>query len=230
MGNVNTGSSKTTSNSKAVTGAADSIAKQVQSMVGGTTYVAPSAATTGGWAASLNAANDPAYSSGIKSAIDRYSGIAGGQSGMNDPGYTALRSKLQNDVTAGVNSSFNNSGLFGADSNQKSLASGLGDALGGLDYQQYRYGNDQASQAATMLPQLFSAQQLPSSIQQAVGAAQDASAQGKQTGGLDWLTQLTQGLNGASGAAGQTSTEQMPLWTVLLGTAATAAGSAAKGG
>ena len=217
MGNVNTGSTSTKSNSSAVTGAADAIAKQVKGMVGGTTYVAPSATTTGGWQASLNAANDPAYASGIKSAIDRYSGIAGGQSGMNDPGYQAMRSKLQNDVTAGVNTSFNNSGLFGADSNQKSLASGLGDALGGLDYQQYRYGNDQASQAATMLPQLFSAQQLPSSIQQAIGSAQDASAQAKQTGGLDWLTQLTSGLNGASSAVGSTSTTSKPLWQTLLG-------------
>ena len=100
--------------------------------------------------------------------------------------------------------------------------------MGGLDYQQYRYGNDQASQAATMLPQLFSAQQLPSSIQQAVGAAQDASAQSQQTGGLDWLTRLTQGLNGASSAAGQTSTEQMPLWKMLLGAGTTAAGTFGK--
>lgn len=216
MGNVDTGSSKSVSASPAVRKATDTLAGQINGMAGGTMYVAPSSTTQQGWQQALGAAGNADYTSGLQGLIKNYSGIANGTSGLDDPGYTAMRSKLANDVGASVNSTFNNSGLFGSDSNQKSLASGLADSLGALDYQQYRYGNDQKAQAASMLPSLFSAAQLPSAVTQSVGSAQDASAQAKQTGELDWLTRLTSALGGTAEAGGTNKTVSSPLWLQLM--------------
>lgn len=184
-------------------------------------YQAPGSNTTGGWAASLAAANNPAFASGIGGALASYGNrAAGGELGQNDPGYAALRAKLANDVTSSVNSSFNNSGLFGSDSNVRGLASGLTDSLGALDYRQYSDSLARQSEAANMLPQLFAANQLPSSIQQSVGASQDADAAAKAAGPTDYLGKLTSILAGTSGAAGTTtttSTPTPPLWQTLLG-------------
>lgn len=188
---------------------------------GGSSYVAPSSTTTSGWQNSLTAANNPAFGSGIAGALSSYANrAAGNQLGQNDPGYMALRNKLQNDVTTGVNSSFNTSGLFGSDSNVKSLASGLTDSLGALDYKQYSDSLARQSEAANMLPQLFAAGQLPSSIQQSVGASMDADKKAQESGVWDYLNRATGTLSGAAGAAGTnttTSTPTAPLWQQLLG-------------
>ena len=188
---------------------------------GGSSYVAPSSTTTGGWANSLSAAGNQDFSGGIAGALSSYGNRAsGGELGQNDPGYLALRNKLQNDVTTGVNGSFNNSGLFGSDSNVKSLTSGLTDSLGALDYKQYSDSLSRQSEAANMLPQLFAAGQLPSSIQQSVGASMDADKKAQEGGVWDYLNRATGTLSGAAGAAGTnttTSTPTAPLWQQLLG-------------
>lgn len=188
---------------------------------GGSSYVAPSSTTTGGWANSLAAANNPAFSNGIGGALTSYgSRAAGNELGQNDPGYAALRAKLQNDVTTGVNGSFNNSGLFGSDSNVKSLTSGLTDSLGALDYKQYSDSLARQSEAANLLPSLFAANQLPSSIQQSVGSSMDANNRAQESGVWDYLNRATGTLSGAAGAAGTnttTSTPTPPLWQTLLG-------------
>ena len=181
-------------------------------------FVGPGATTLAGQQGSLDAAGNPAYGEGLSKALGYYSDVAsGGQLGQNDPGYAALRSKLSNDVLTQTNSSFNGSGLFGSDSNQRAASEGLTNALGGLDYKQYSDSLDRQTGAAAMLPQLFSAAQLPSSIQQSVGASQDAAAQGKANGPTDYLARLTQILGGASGAGGTTTTQPgTPLWQTLL--------------
>lgn len=187
---------------------------------GSSSYVAPGSTTTGGWNASLGAAGNQDYAGGIAGAIGSYGNrAAGNELGMNDPGYAALRSKLQNDVTTGVNSSFNNSGLFGSDSNVKSLSSGLADSLGALDYQQYNNSLNRQSEAANLLPQLFSGAQLPSSIQQSVGASMDADKAAQANGKIDYLNRILAPLTGASGAAGtaQTTTNTPDPWRLLLG-------------
>ena len=213
----------TGSNSPAVTATVNKLATGIGNAYqpGGTAYVAPSSTTTGGWAGSLAAANNPAFASGIGGALTSYGNrAAGNELGQNDPGYLALRNKLQNDVTSGVNSSFNNSGLFGSDSNVKSLTSGLTDSLGALDYKQYSDSLARQSEAANLLPSLFAANQLPSSIQQSVGASMDADAKAKEAGIWDYLNRATGTLSGAAGAAGTnttTSTPTPPLWQVLLG-------------
>lgn len=209
--------------SPAVTATVNKLATGIGNLYtpGASSYVAPSSNTTGGWASSLAAANNPAFSGGIAGALSSYGGrAAGNEIGQNDPGYMALRNKLQNDVTTGVNGSFNNSGLFGSDSNVKSLTAGLTDSLGALDYRQYSDSLARQSEAANMLPQLFAAGQLPSSIMQSVGASQDADAAAQEAGKWNYLNRATGTLSGAAGAAGTTqttSTPTPPLWQTLLG-------------
>ena len=220
MGDVNTGSSQSQSSSPAVRKAVDTLAGGVTAAYspGKSLYQDPSANTTQGWQASLQAANNPNYSGGIAGALQSYGGrAAGNEIGINAPGYAALRNKLQSDVTAGVNGSFNNSGLFGSDSNQRGLTEGLVNGLGGLDYQQYNDSLSRQAEAANILPSLFQGAQLPAGIQQSVGAAQDAEAAAKAAGPTDYLAKLTGIAAGNAGAAGTTTSQQAPLWKLLLG-------------
>ena len=228
MGNVNTGSTQSKSSSKAVNKAVDRLAGGVSAAYrpGKSLYQNPSANTTGGWAASLAAANNPDYAGGLAGAIGSYGNrAAGNEIGVNAPGYAALRNKLQSDVTSGVNSSFNNSGLFGSDSNVRGLTEGLTSSLGGLDYQQYNDSLSRQAEAANILPTLFQGAQLPAGIQQSIGAAQDADAAAKAAGPTDYLAKLTGILSGNAASAGTTTNSQTPLWKLLLGAGATVAGA-----
>lgn len=218
-------------------------------------YQAPSANTVAGQNASLQAAGNPLYSSAVNNGLQYAGSLAGGSGpsltentlmntalgknfGTNDPGYAALRSKLGSDVMKQTNQSFNNSGLFGSDSNQRSAAEGLGNAYASLDYGNYQ--NDVARQqqalqaiegqrqqgvgnafaAQQSLSGLFGAGQLPSSVQSQVGAAQDASNTARANGPTDFLARLAGIINGTAGSAGTTSTTSQPgtpLWQTLLG-------------
>lgn len=228
MGDVNTGSTQSKSSSPAVQKAVDTLAGGVSAAYspGKSLYQDPSANTTQGWQASLNAANNPAYSGGLAGALTSYGNrAAGNEIGMNAPGYAAIRNQLQSDITSQANSSFNNSGLFGSDSNQRGLAQGLASGLGGLDYQQYNDSLSRQAEAANILPTLFSGAQLPAGIQQSVGAAQDANNAAKAAGPTDYLAKLTGIAGGNAAAAGTTTNNQTPLWKLLLGAGATAAGA-----
>jgi len=228
MGNVNTGTSSSQSSSPAVNKAVNTLAGGVSDLYskGASLYQAPSANTTGGWAASLQAANNPTYAGGLAGAIQSYAGrAAGNELGINDPAYQAVRDQLKSDITTSANSSFNNSGLFGSDSNQRGLAQGLASGLGALDMQQTELAKSRQAEAANILPTLFQGAQLPAGIQQSVGAAQDADAAAKASGPSDYLGKLTSILSGNAASAGTTTNSQMPLWKILLGAGATAAGS-----
>lgn len=187
----------------------------------GSLYSAPGANTQAGWQGSLNAANNSDYAGGLAGALASYGNrAAGGELGMNDPGYAALRSKLADDVMTQTNTAFNSSGLFGSDANQKAASSGLADSLGALDYQQYNNSLNRQSEAANILPQLFSAAQLPASIQQSIGASQDADAAAKLRGGIDYQSAFASLLGQAAGASPTTTTTKeptAPLWQTLLG-------------
>lgn len=187
---------------------------------GKSSYVAPGSTTTGAWNSSLAAASNPDYSGGIAGALTSYGNrAAGNEIGLNDPAYMAVRDKLQNDITTSVNTSFNNSGLFGSDNNQRGLAEGLASGLGALDYQQLNNSYDRQSEAATLLPQLLSGGQLPSSIAASVGASQDADKAAQANGQIDYLSRIMGIVNGASGAAGTstTTTTQQDPFRLLLG-------------
>jgi hypothetical protein len=185
-------------------------------------YAGVGPTTTNAWTSALNAAGNPNYAAGINGAIGNQAGVAAGNNlGQHDPGYAALRAKLQNDVTTGTNASFNASGLFGSDNNQTSLARGLTEGLGGLDYQQYHDSLARQQQAIQNLPGLYQAAQAPSATAGAVGSAQDANSQANLLGQSDLFTRQTQAptdllaklsaiLQGGAQTAGTTTTASQP--------------------
>ncbi len=186
-------------------------------------YQAPGANTVASQNAALSAASNPLYSSAVNGALSSFGNVAAGNAyGTNDPGFAALRSKVANDTLTGINSSFNNSGLFGSDSNMRAAGEGLGNALAGLDYSNFQNDQQRQLQAAGLLPSLFSAGQLPSSVQSQVGAAQDAASSAQANGATDYLAKLAGIINGTAGAAGTSSTSTntqpgTPLWQIGLG-------------
>lgn len=211
------------SNSPAVTATINKLATGIGDAYhpGGSSYIAPSSTTTGGWNASLNAANNPAFNGGIAGALTSYGNrAAGNELGQNDPGYAALRAKIGQDTLTDVNSMFTGSGRFGSGSHVGAASEGLANALAGLDYKQYGDSLARQSEAANMLPQLFAANQLPSSIQQSVGASMDADKAAQESGVWDYLNRAVGTVSGAAGAAGTkstTTTPTTPLWQTLLG-------------
>lgn len=133
----------------------------------GPTYTAPGATTVAGQNASLAAAGNPGFTTGLNSAYGatdnllNSGGLTAGQSGnlsdtnnlatlygqmANDPGSTQAGKNLINDVTTSTNSAFNNSGLFGSDNNQTALSKGLTEGLGNL---QQSYLGSQGSTLAS---------------------------------------------------------------------------------
>jgi len=131
-----------------------------------------------------------------------------------------MRNRLSNDVMTGANAAFNGSGMFGSDSNQRAVGQGLGDALGQLDYQNYRASIGDQQQAAGMLPQLFTAGQLPSAAIGSIGASQDLDRQRQADGPTDYLARMTSILGGAAGAGGTSTTNttpSTPWWQTALG-------------
>jgi hypothetical protein len=193
----------------------------------GTTYTAPSANTTGSWADTLAAADNPAFAAGINGAIDSYGRRASGaEIGADNPAYAAVRDRIANDVTTRTNEAFNNSGLYASDQNVASLSRGLGDALGSFDYQNLQDDYTRQAQGADMLTKLLSGATLPASIKGSVGAAQDADAAAKANGGLAYQGQYSNLLAQLMGAAPQTTTTTSPtppLWQTLAGLALAAA-------
>lgn len=188
---------------------------------GGTTYVAPGSTTTGSWADMLTAANNSDFSGGLAGALSSYSNrAAGNELGQSDPSYAALRQRAIDDAITGTTAQFSGNGLFGSDRNQKLAAEGAGNAALGFDYKQYQDSMTRQAEAAKMLPELLQSSLMPSSVTGAVGASQDADAQARAGGGLDYLKQFTSILGGVSAAGPQTTTTKQPstpLWQSLLG-------------
>jgi hypothetical protein len=215
------GTTSTTNSSQStdpqVTSTLDQLLKGVSSAYSaGPTYQAPGATTQQGWNSALSAASNPDYASGVNGAISNLSGIASGNAlGQQDPGYAALRSQLSNNVLTQTNSAFNNSGLFGSDSNQTAAAQGLTNGLGALDYQQYQDSLARQQQAVSDLPGLYQAAQLPSGTQTAVGSAQDTAKQAGADKNITLLGQLSSILNGSAPAAGSTTTTTSPAPSLL---------------
>ncbi|RYY67713.1 MAG: hypothetical protein EOO12_00205 [Chitinophagaceae bacterium] len=228
MGDVNTGSSSSQSSSPAVRKAVDTLASGVTAAYspGKSLYQAPSANTTQGWQASLNAANNPAYAGGMSGAISSYANrAAGNELGVNDPLYAAQRSRLIDDTKSAVGSVFTGSGRFGGGSYVNNLTDQLSSNLNAADLSQRSESYSRQAEAANILPTLFQGAQLPAGIQQSVGAAQDAEAAAKAAGPTDYLAKLTAIAGGNAAAAGTTTNQSTPLWKLLLGGAATVAGA-----
>lgn len=188
--------------------------------------------TRSAWDSTLSAANNPGYSNALGGAMTEFGDIAqGNRFGMDDPGYATLRNNLANDVLTRTNTSFNNSGLFGSDSNQRAAGEGLGNALAGLDYSNFQSDQARQERALSYLPQIFQASLAPSAAMGAVGSAQDADALATRQGENDlfrrqndnvWdaLARSSSILNGTAGAGGSTQTTtspSTPWWQSALG-------------
>ena len=188
------------------------------------------------WASMLTAADNPTYNAGIKGATaDFADAAAGNQYGANDPYYK----QLGDDTLRDVNSMFTSSGRFGSGSHVNTAVSALGDVNNA------NIAADRAwqSQAAGMLPEMYSAGMAPSGIQAGVGAAQDANSlalrqaendlfRRQNDAGWSTLGQSTSILAGNAGAGTQqqsTTTPTAPWWQqalgYVIGNASKAAGS-----
>lgn len=182
-----------------------------QQLDAGAPFTGAGDTTKNAWALGKSSAINPVFDSSLQGALQSYGDTAAGKNiGINDPGYAAIRAKLSNDVLTSTNGSFNNSGLFGSDNNQKAAASGLTDSLGALDYQQYNDSLDRQTAAAQLLPQLYSDQQLPSATLGAIGSAEDANTANNNTSRQSQIIALANALNGVAQTSGTTSTTYQP--------------------
>jgi hypothetical protein len=166
----------------------------------------------------LAGSQDPRYSQAFGATFDDMADTAaGGKMGMNDPGYAALRSNLINDVTTNDLSAFNNSGMFGSDSNRKSLSQGLGTALGGLDYANYQNDIAERERAQAGLAGAYGNTMLPGKTALGIGQMQDTDRQAAlqaeyeqktraAQGPTDYLAKLSSLLAGNAAAGGMSST------------------------
>lgn len=229
-GEDTTSTSTTAPSNPDVNNTISALAKGISSAYspGKSLYQAPGSNTTGGQSAALTAANNPLYGSSVNGAIKSFGDVAAGnQFGQNSPGYAQLRQKAMDDAITGVGSAFTNSGRFGGGSYVDQATTSAANAAAGLDYQNYQNDIARQQQAASMLPGLFNAAQLPASVQQGVGAQQDANASAQANGPTDYLAKLTAISTGNAGAAGQTQTNTqpgVPWWQQVLGAGAIGAG------
>ncbi len=181
-------------------------------------YAGTGGTTDNALAGMLSGSQNPMYGQAFGNTFsDMADTAAGGKLGQNDPGYAAVRSNLINDVTTNDLSAFNNSGMFGSDSNRKSLSQGLGAALGGLDMQQYdnSIARQQAAQAG--LAGAYGNTMLPQKTALGIGQMQDTDAQAQLQGEADlytrkmgaptdFLAKLSSLLAGNAATGGSTST------------------------
>lgn len=186
-------------------------------------YAGTGATTDNALSSILSGANNPAAGQAFGDTFNEVSDIAAGNRfGMNDPGYAALRSGLENDVTTANLSAFNNSGMFGSDSNRSQLTRDLTRELGGLDYQNFQ--SDIARQQAAQAAQAgaFKNTLLPGQAALSVGQMQDADAQAalqaesdhylREKGApTDYLAKLSSLLAGNAATGGTSSSTTTPI-------------------
>jgi hypothetical protein len=177
-----------------------------------------------------NNPNNAGYSSAVGDTLGTYGAIASGKN-ISDPTTDLVRSRLMNDATTAVNSSYLTDGRFGSSGMQQDSADAVVGALAPFDY-------SRQNTAAQMMPQLYQASQLPATAQLTAGQITDADALATRQGDADlfdrtnnagWntLARGTQILSGTAPSAGMTGTTtqstQVPWWQTALGLGATAA-------
>jgi hypothetical protein len=161
----------------------------------------------------------------------------------NSSAYKTLRQGVIDDTLSNLGSQFTASGRFGGGSYVDTASQGLGDALAGLDYSNMqndinnRYRSLDAQRGVFgdvfgMGQQALTNQQDAINSLTQIGAAQDAdSLAGRladydlftRTNDADWeaISRASSILSGTAGASGSTTTNNIPWWSALLGTAAT---------
>lgn len=244
-GNIDTGTQTSGLSNEAMKSAATTIGNQLntqlntgvkpytQSMVPGL-----SSQTQAGVGALTNNPNNAAYGSSIGNTMNDFGAIASGQRfGMNDPGYAAMRENLIDDVTSSTNAAFNASGRFGGGSNVESLSRGLTSGLSAMDYANFQNDQQRQTQAAQMLPGLYSASNMPAAASLQAGQlmdqwntakAQDDARIFDATQNAGWNTLQRGGaiFGGTAPVSGTTTTESQPWWKVGTGLGASFLGMA----
>lgn len=242
-GTTTTNTSTSGMNNAALNTAVSTIGNQLNTQLGAgskvfdqSLYPGLSTQTQGAANSLYNNPLNSQYSGAIGDTMTEMGAVASGQRmGINDPNYAAVRGRLADDITSRTNASFQNAGLFGADSNRTQLADDLSSGLGQMDLA--RLGQDEArmSQAAGMLPGLYSASSLPAQAQLQAGQIYDADALARRSAEADlfdrtnnagWNT-LQRGasiLAGTAPSAGTTTTntssQQVPWWQSAMGVGA----------
>jgi hypothetical protein len=186
-------------------------------------YAGTGATTDNALSTMLSGATNPAAGQAFGNTFNEVSDIAAGNRfGMNDPGYAALRSKVASDTLTGTNRAFNESGLFGADSNQRAAGEGLANALAGLDYGNYQQDIQRQQQAQASQAGAFQNTLLPGQAALGVGQLQDADAQAALQGEsdlalrqfnapTDFLAKLSSILAGNAASGGTNSSTTTPI-------------------
>lgn len=181
-------------------------------------------ATTKNSLQQLLSGSDPSgYSGFMGDAIGDMGEVAAGRRfGTDDPGYATLREKVGNDAMTSSLSAFNNSGLFGSDSNQKATGEGVASALAGLDYGNFQNDQNRQMGAIAALPGMRDAALAPARTGLEVGAAQDADASAVRNASYNRLLEVLGAFNGSQESAGMG--EETPWWQQLLGAGAIGSG------
>jgi hypothetical protein len=190
-------------------------------------YTGQGATTQGALGGILGNANPGGYSGHVTDAIGSFGDMAAGRNiGAEAPGYKAVRDRLSSDVMDSVNSQFTASGRFGGGSHRGELAEQMAGTLGAFDLGEYHRGQDLQFGAASMLPQLYSASQMPGQTQLAVGQLQDADTLAKRQSEADLFDrtknadynrfkELLSAFTGSQQNAGMA--QETPWWQTALG-------------
>ena len=260
MGDVTTGGSTTTPNSKQVTKTTDMLLGGLQdaykggvSVYGQPLYTGPGNTTRSAWNSGIDNAYGLLGAGGLtgqqSGAMTGLGGLGSHYAGLgqaydpNSSAYKTLRQGVIDDTLSNLGSQFTASGRFGGGSYVDTASQGLGDALAGLDYSNMqndinnRYRSLDAQRG--VFGDVFGMGQQQINNRNAavdqltqIGAAQDAdSLAGRladydlftRTNDADWeaISRASSILSGTAGASGSTTTNNIPWWSALLGTAAT---------
>jgi hypothetical protein len=245
MGGGDTSTSTNTqvsgSASPAVKAAADKIAGGISTaydkgpeVFNQSTFAGAGGTTRDAWTKALEAANNPAFSAGISGATSNMADVASGKFLNNeDPAFQQMVDRAANGTAADINAAMGGNGRYGSNVHVGALADEIGALRTNAGVQNRTLELSRQQNAISALPGLFTAGTMPSSATGAVGAAQDANAQGERMGEYDLATRKSNawtdllaklasaGAGNAAGAGTTTTSTQTtpttPWWQSAIG-------------
>lgn len=198
------------------------------------TFAGAGGTTQDAWTKALQAANSPAFSAGVDGAIGNLSDVAAGKFLDNtDPNFQRMVDTAANQTAADVNAAMGANGRYGSNVHVNALTDSVGNLRTNAGVQNRSLELSRQQNAISALPGLFQAKTMPASAVGAVGAAQDANAQGQLQGEYDLATRkgnawtdliakLASAAGGNAAGSGMTTTNSetrpaTPWWQGLLG-------------
>lgn len=186
-------------------------------------YAGTGATTNNALSSMLGGANDPTYANAFKANFaDMADTAAGNKFGTNDPGFQRVLDSTIDKTKTGIYQDFNNSGLFGSDSNMKAAGEGIANAVAGLEYGNLQNDIARQERAQAGLGGAFGSTMLPSQTALHVGQFQDTNAQAQRQADMDLylrkmgaptdqLARLSSILAGNAAAGGTNSSVTSPV-------------------